>query len=109
METQKTETEIQKEILTYLKQMGFFVWRQNSGGRGKVRFGIRGIPDIIGMTSTGQFLGVEVKRPGKDLSDEQIDFMIKARACGGWVCRAESLDSVKRFLRSKKWERFTDG
>lgn len=69
------------QILDYLFEHGVYAWRQNSGGIFDRKLGVvrsstkKGVPDIIGFTSEGKFVGIEVKT-GKDrLRPEQIGFL----------------------------------
>ena len=52
------------------------VWRNNTGavrtGRRFFRFGINGMPDIIGVTATGRFIACEVKMDGKKPTEIQM-------------------------------------
>jgi hypothetical protein len=90
----KSEAETQKLIMQYLKAAGIFAWRQNSGRRGGVSYGLLGSPDIIGMTKQGRFLGIEVKADKGVLSDSQKHFMEQCQASGGLYIVARSLDDV---------------
>jgi Holliday junction resolvase len=102
--SERTETEIQKEILEYLRVQGFFVWRQNSGAiKRKYAVGQTGIPDIIGIGPGGVFLGIEVKKPGKQLSTMQTQFFVEAQNRGAVVIRAESVADVKALLITRNW------
>ena len=70
----KHENLVTKQIIEYLTLKGYFVWRNNSGMRNKIRFGIKGSPDILGITPEGRFIGIEVKSPTGSQSDEQKAF-----------------------------------
>lgn len=70
-----TETEIQKEILDWLAQRGYFCWRnQNMPTRRRqnLKHVLRGMPDIF-ILADGVFIGVEVKTDEGKLSKEQIE------------------------------------
>lgn len=83
------ESQIQKEICEFLEFQGFFFWRSNNvpvfamSNDGVRRFRSlpkhtpRGLPDIMVVTKTGKFIGVEVKRPGSKLRPEQAEFGAK--------------------------------
>lgn len=94
----KSESEIQKEILTALKKHPSIAWidRANSG-KVKVRGGFmqlheNGTPDLIGYTIYGEMVGVEVKdeanfnKKNHGLRDEQVsrllDMMKHSCLCG---------------------------
>lgn len=97
-----SESDIQKAILDYLR-LKYFCWRNNTGGRpwqdnkGKdrvFRFGFKGSGDILGLTKTGRFFSVEVKRKGKKPTPDQIEFMNNINASGGLAIVAQSVDDV---------------
>lgn len=76
METEiKKESDLQTQILNYLREKGVFCWKQNSSGVRGRKAPIRGIPDILGVLPDGRFLGVEVKKPGGKPSAEQVEFI----------------------------------
>lgn len=86
-----TEHEIQTAILQRLALMNkAFFWRENSGlvkvgEPGAERFfraGIQGIADIMGLYR-GVPIAIEVKRPGKKPSIDQIAFKQRFEQCGG--------------------------
>jgi hypothetical protein len=128
----RRETELVRAILDYLKFCpGVIAWRQNTGmammkGRGgkpqPVRFGVKGLPDIIGSVpwcwecyrplgacdNPGDQskhyprgprpFGFEAKRSGQPLAPEQIR-MADTLADAGWLYRrVESIDDVRRAL-----------
>ncbi len=86
-----TEHEIQSTILDRLKYLPkAFFWRENSGlmtaeykGVKRMwRAGIPGIADIMGILD-GYMVAIEVKRPGKKQSPDQLAFQRRLEACGG--------------------------
>jgi len=97
------EASIQKSILDYLLMRGYFVWRNNTGGFGGdsnagkkwfVRAGLKGSGDIIGMTKTGKFLSIEVKRRGNKPSAEQVHFMDRVKSMDGCAFVAYDIQDV---------------
>lgn len=88
------------QCLSFLQQNGIFVWRQNSGavrvGKRFIRFtSIKGVSDIIGLTSDGRFIAVECKREkGGVLSPEQKMFLESVKRNGGIGIVANSLDTL---------------
>jgi hypothetical protein len=76
--------------------------RQNTGafavGEGKsrrfIRFGSPGRPDIQGHLKGGRALYIEVKRPSGRLTQEQRDFIERARKDGALAFVARSVDDV---------------
>lgn len=90
------EHKIQKAIIEALNQLGFSVWRTNSGviflpGRA-VQLAPSGTPDILGYDAEGKFVALEVKLPGKKPSKNQKAWIAKARASGCDVDVVHSLD-----------------
>lgn len=83
------------------------VWRNNTGGatyKGKhkdyhVKFGVAGMPDIIGLTNAGRFIGCEVKVPGKDLAELQAWMRDNLLAMGAVVFKATSYDECLDALK----------
>lgn len=101
------ETELQHEILQYLKLRNIFCWRNNAGlvikGR-VIHMSPAGSPDIIGVMPDGRFLGIEVKLPRKDLSDKQAELFAKLRDNKAYCFVAHSTTEVEWHLaRYKSW------
>lgn len=100
------ETEIQADILEALRALGHFAWRQNNipvpiiVGKERVFKGFRksltpGIPDVMAVRKgDGRFIAVEVKRPGKRPSEDQMIFLDQVRRKGGIAIVATSIDDV---------------
>lgn len=108
----RKESDIQKEILAYLKMRADVVaWRQNRGAvsgtyKGKTRF-IRfntmpGLSDIQGWiwkrypdnTKWAKPLFIEVKRPGAHPTMEQLQFLTMAASHGCIAFIATSVEDV---------------
>lgn len=99
------EAKIQSDILDFLTSKGFLVVKHNNGAH-KVKGGYirsrkadNGIPDIIGMTPSGRFIGVEVKKPGGKPSDAQKAIVERINASGGIACIVESLGQLIQNLK----------
>lgn len=98
------EREIQKSILDYLSLRKINAWRTNSGisfssykeKQFITRLAPRGTSDIIGFLNDGRFLGIEVKKPGGKVSDDQDIFLNKINRAGGVGFVAYSIDDVIR-------------
>ena len=57
---------------------------------------LTGISDVIGQLITGQFFGIEVKKPDEIPTEEQfeyLDLVIKNKGVSGWCCSVE--DAIK--------------
>lgn len=101
-----TETEIQAQILTYLKYRGILATRNQSGhvqvGRSWINLGASGWPDIIGCLPGGRFLGIEVKQPGGKPSKTQRELMGALEAFGALVIVATDVKDVERGLGNSR-------
>jgi len=108
--TNITEAQIVKAILDYLAYTKIFSWRINSGmifgtnAKGVSyahKLAPKGTSDIIGILPGGQFLAIEVKKPGGVLSESQKEFLDKVNALGGRAFVAYSIDDVQKELKRK--------
>lgn len=95
------ESQVQAEILTALKQLGIFAWRNNNTATYDQRLGIyrsftgiKGVPDILAILPGGQFCGIEVKANCGVQSSDQILFQKQCEALGGRYILARSVDDV---------------
>jgi Holliday junction resolvase len=88
------ESEIQHEIMDYLKALGYLVYRMNAGSRQHIKLAIAGTPDILVIMDNSKVLWIEVKQPGKEPTDIQKDMHEKLRLRGQRVIVAHSLDEV---------------
>ena len=117
----KAESEIQRECLAICENHPQIIWakRMNTGvlkGRSghRVRFGFKGLSDIMGQTVGGLFFAWEVKRMGKRPTTEQMEFLKQVAWSGGfcgWSDNSERLlislnnfakDSTKRLINGEK-------
>lgn len=92
--TNLKESEIQSQILDYLKIKHIFHYRQNTGAletkSGRfMRFGCKGSPDIVCIIN-GRYVGVEVKASHGQQSPDQKIFEANLRNAGGdyWLVRS---------------------
>ena len=99
------EADIMRLIMIEVSKHGHRVFRNNSGlvtlsdGR-KMRFGLLvGSCDLIGYTSSGRFLGIEVKIPGKNAEKEQIQFINNVNNSGGIAFVAHSPEEAIQKLK----------
>lgn len=97
-----TEKELVNDILDYLRALGIFAWRQNTGAmkiqNRLVRFGIPGMADIIGVLPNGRFLAIEVKTKGNKPTLYQKDFINRIKTNNGVAIVAYSVEDVKEKL-----------
>ena len=96
-----TEQEIQKTIIDYLRIKKYVVFKHHSTGftvrEGRVaafRYSEKGISDIIACSPKGTFVAIEIKRPGKKPTQEQLDFIAQVSTNSGIAFVAHSLDDV---------------
>ncbi len=87
------ESDIKRQIQKYLKLRGIFNWNQWQG-----QFSVPGVPDVIGILKGGRILGIEIKRPGGKIRDEQKAFIDRINEEGGLAFVAYSVDDVIRHL-----------
>lgn len=72
--------------VAWAERMNSGVWK--AGGR-YIKFGFPGLSDVIGQLKDGRFLAIEVKREGKNATEEQVEFL-------GTVTRAKGIGFVAR-------------
>lgn len=102
------ERDIQKQITDWLSHRRIFWYRNNTGAmygehKGKrwaVRFGVRGAPDIVCVIK-GQYIGIEVKRPGEKLTEAQMNFAESLQLSGGLHTVASCVEDIQ-FLEEMK-------
>ena len=103
----RSESDIQAEILLYLdSRPGSRMFRNNTGVRGRVRFGLcKGSSDLIGYTEVkitpamvgkkvAVFTAIEVKKPKGRPTPEQAEFIACTESSGGLAMVASSVDTV---------------
>ena len=99
-----SETDIQSLVRLALSERGILNWRNNTGalkdkdGR-LVRYGLfPGSSDIIGIMPDGRFLAIEVKKPGKKPTPEQLNFIEVIRRHGGIAGVVHSPEELEGLL-----------
>lgn len=104
MKSLLTEREILRQCLDYLEMIGIFAFRVNNMGTynkksgGYFFHGTKGVPDILGIIQNGYMMGIEVKRPGKHLSEDQHLFLKRINDEGGFGVCVHSLDELVEAL-----------
>lgn len=95
------ERDIQKAIIDYLKIKRFVVFKHQNVGIKKpngsyipLPAGDIGISDIIACSPLGEFVAIEVKRPGGVVSESQRAFIERVKLNGGIAFVAYSIDDV---------------
>lgn len=109
------ENAVKAGCLDVLALAQAFVWPNNTGRLGYVKFGYPGSPDIIGLLPGGKFIGVETKAPadpkalfpdmkrraaGKQ-SAEQIEFQKQVEKLHGIYVLAHSSKDLEDRLREE--------
>lgn len=100
-----SESEIMKRIQIALSQINVRVWRNNVGsaktmdGR-HITFGLAvGSSDLIGLTSTGRFVAIEVKTATGKVTEAQLNFINMVKLQGGiaGICRSpeEAIELIR--------------
>lgn len=101
MRAVKREDSIQideKGIIKILKELGHDAWRNHNGTARshKMRFGRLGISDVIGMHRDGKLIAIERKRHGEEISEAQIEFLIRCHDAGAYAgvatCAVDVID-----------------
>ena len=101
--TYKSETEIQREVLDYLKLRNIPANRNNAGkvkkGSHWINLGKGGWPDVIAcLPPSGFFLGVEIKKPGEELSEKQVEVKAEIEQANGIVIVITSVEELAEEL-----------
>ena len=103
------ETELQRNILQYLKARNIWAWRASNAGN-RIKGGMRvpsgnlGLPDICGVLSNppGRALFIEVKTPKGKVSEAQTIWLVKAADLGALAFVARCLDDVINALQEDR-------
>ena len=104
-----TEHQIQQLIMNYLTAKGWYVQRMNSGAirveKHLIRMASVGTPDIMAFrpcpdveTTNPDLIFIEVKRPGKEATFNQIQAMKLLTEHGAECLVAHSLEEVQEWL-----------
>lgn len=97
------EKVIQLAICDYLTYRKHFFYRNNNtpvfdttrqAFRAMPKHTPKGLPDVV-VIFKGQYIGLEVKRPGGKQSPEQKDIETRVKAAGGNYAVVYSIDDVK--------------
>lgn len=113
-----TEADLMRAIQLAATQRGHRLWRNNSAqgwagkflkryANGSVLIGDAyplhaglsvGSSDLIGLTSMGRFLSIEVKSPRGRLTEEQQAWIAMVRQFGGLAGEARSIEDLDEIL-----------
>lgn len=97
------EQNLVNQVIAYLKLKGHYVWRQNTGSMYSkdnrfVRFGFKGVSDIIGIASDGRMIAVECKVGYNKPTQFQKDFLEEIQSRGGYAILCYKLEDVENYL-----------
>lgn len=113
------ESGVLRDVLEYLRLAGITHYRNNTGaaryGKRLVRFGVAGMPDVVGILPSGvaadgqevqpgRFLGCEVKAEDGRLSQLQRACLDNIAAAGGLALVVRSVDDLRAALRAEGYE-----
>ena len=113
-----TESEIQMQILAYLRSVGVFAFSvpnellgksQRSGGMSRMikfrNMGLTaGVADLICLLPGGRVFFMEVKTPTGRQSENQKSFEDRVRGLGFDYHIARSIEDAKKIMEDKKWK-----
>ncbi|MCW8932147.1 MAG: VRR-NUC domain-containing protein [Gammaproteobacteria bacterium] len=98
----KSESEIQKDIIDYLKTTGSIVIRMNSGSlKYNVKLAPVGTPDLLAVLKT-MLIWIEVKTETGKLRPAQVEMIKELRLRNQIVIVARSVDDVIKAISSHK-------
>lgn len=110
MKPKPSERQIQAAVLAYLGHHRHVAWvhRMNTGAmtvpetktskRRFVRFAFPGCADVLGQLKTGEILAIEVKKPGKKATEQQVSFIERVNTHGGCAGVVSSIEDVEALL-----------
>lgn len=104
------ESELQKQVFDWLKARGIFAWRMPIGPvmRGKPgqavysKSPIKGFPDIAGVLQKryrGRLFVLELKVEKREMTPEQVAWMVDLQAAGAAGALIRSLEDLERVMR----------
>ena len=102
------EKDIQKGIIQGAALLGWRLWhfdagaaRKATGGESPGRGGLppAGWPDLCGLTSWGQFVGFEVKRPGEKPTQKQLAKLASLQSMGAIVGWFTAIDDAITYIK----------
>jgi hypothetical protein len=104
-----TEADLTHAIVDTLNNIpGVWCWRQNTGRRGGVSFGLRGQADITGVVDGGRRIELEVKLPGGKVEPHQVAFIERMRMLGAIAGVVRSMDDAIALVAADRKITITD-
>lgn len=102
---EKPEKEVEKAILQWAKNKGWFINKVESKAIYSKAFGNfhysetkSGTPDLLGCNSQGVFVAIEVKAPGKrsTLRENQRAYLLEVIARGGFAYCCDNVETLNQ-------------
>ena len=94
-----TESEIQKEVIKYLKDRDCLVFRMNSGYiRKNVKLSPPGTPDLLVVTRSGKVVWLEIKTETSKLNPNQVEMIYELEIRKQNVYVIRNVDVLKYIL-----------
>lgn len=99
-----TEQDLQSEIMNAIMPYVAFAYVTSTGtfkgirGGRPFKIGFPGLPDIIAMNHGGRLAGIEVKLPGKEPTEIQMEIIEMINRFGGTAGVAHSVDEAIEIL-----------
>lgn len=99
------ERDIQQSILDYCAKAGIFARRRNVAGAQRmpdgsfVRLGTKGQSDIWGILKYGKHFECEIKRPGEEPSDTQMQWLRDCASAGALAFWTDNLDEFIEIVK----------
>ena len=99
------EHEIQAQIMELLSKAGIYHFRNNTGRKHNILFGVVGGSDLLGITNDrckvgkGRFLAIEVKNKKYMPTEKQLLFLETINQHGGVGILARSVEDVVKILK----------
>jgi len=98
------ESEIQRDIITYLELIKCKVFRMNSGivksaGGGRMHLCEKGTPDLL-VIGKNLIMWIEVKRADEKLSESQKKMFDYLFNCGQCVVVCSSVEDVQKAIKN---------
>lgn len=88
-----SESAIQARVRRHLEREGWLMWKNHGSAFSEV-----GLPDLMGLKD-GNFIGIEMKKPGGAPTKKQLRWLEKIRSRGGSGAVIDNMEDLKAFLR----------
>lgn len=100
--TAEHQSLVKQILIQYGSKPYVRLWANNTGAVATknryVKFGLKGSSDIIGILSTGQFIGLEIKTGKSKQSPQQIAFQNMLEKFNGVYILVRSINDAQDFF-----------